>query len=290
MVYNKFMEDQVTSLIDAHVHISGQAGLETLAAAGIAACRNAGRIARDGNPEAVCEKQGPGRPIVISSCRALYKRGGYGARFGLPVETRSQITEEIRQLKKAGADVVKIVASGMVSIKKPGTITPGGFSADEIRFIVEEAAAVGLEVMAHANGEAAIMAAVEAGVRSIEHGFYMPYRAVEIMAEKDIFWTPTTGALRRAADAGGITQASSAFLMTIIAAHLDMVRQAHASGVPLAVGTDCVLPDPHYRAAYETELACFKQAGIPSTEVARIAGEGGARLLGLTPAVLRTSP
>jgi hypothetical protein len=59
----------------------------------------------------------PEKPVVISSCWALCKRGGYGTRFGVPVDTRSEIKAEIRKLKSAGADVIKVMASGIVSIK-----------------------------------------------------------------------------------------------------------------------------------------------------------------------------
>jgi imidazolonepropionase-like amidohydrolase len=59
-----------------------------------------------------------------------------------------------------------------------------------------------------------------------------------------------------------------------------MIRRAHAIGVPLAVGTDCVLPDPRYQEAYAAELAYFEQAGIPREDVMKIASEGGAELLG----------
>ena len=61
----------------------------------------------------------------------------------------------------------------MVSLKRPGELTAGGFDREELRFIVETARKNGLEVMAHANGEAAIMHAAEVGVRSVEHGFFM---------------------------------------------------------------------------------------------------------------------
>jgi hypothetical protein len=60
-----------------------------------------------------------------------------------------------------------------------------------------------------------------------------------------------------------------------------MLGLAHSLGVPLAVGTDCVLPDPLYRDAYEAELAYFREAGIPEEAVMRIASEDGAGLLGI---------
>ena len=60
-----------------------------------------------------------------------------------------------------------------------------------------------------------------------------------------------------------------------------MIRHAHAVGVPLAVGTDFVLPGVGYREAYFAELGCFEEAGISRDEVLKIASDNGARLLGL---------
>ncbi len=58
-----------------------------------------------------------------------------------------------------------------------------------------------------------------------------------------------------------------------------MIKQAAEIGVALAVGTDCTLPDPGYRAAYESELGYFEQAGLSRERVTALATEGGARLL-----------
>lgn len=218
-------------------------------------------------------------PAVLSAGWALFKEGGYGSAFGVSVGSTDEIKSQILRLKAAGAGIIKVITSGMVSLDDPGAVTPGGLERDAIAFAVLEARRLGLGVMAHANGEEAIIASAGAGVRSIEHGFFMTGRALELMAQKKIFWVPTVGALARAAErAGG--QART-FVEGVIRDHLAMIRRAHAAGVPLAVGTDCVLPDPRYQEAYAAELAYFEQAGIPREDVMKIASEGGAELLGL---------
>jgi imidazolonepropionase-like amidohydrolase len=222
-----------------------------------------------------------GRIRVVSACRALYKEGGYGSRFGVPIGTREAARQEIITLKNAGAGIIKAMASGMVSLKNPGAITPGGFDVHELGFIVSEAANLGLGVMAHANGEASILACAAAGVRSIEHGFFMTERALDLMSGKKICWVPTTGALARAVDSGKASPAARPFVQDLVRNHLKMICHAHRIGVPLAAGTDCVLPGPRYREAYDAELAYFEQAEIPPDEVMKIACESGWKLLGL---------
>lgn len=263
--------------IDVHVHFKGADGIDDLRAAGIVAARNAGMRA---NAESEPGAPGfSGYPAVVSSLWALYKRGAYGSFLGVPVETTGEIRTHIRELKRAGADILKVIASGMVNLEQPG-VTPGGFDRDELSFIAEEAAGLGLGVMAHANGETAVIAAAEAGVRSVEHGFFMTERALEALAERGICWTPTIGALERAAKKTGEMKP---FIRDLILSHLQMLRQAHAAGIPLAVGTDCILPAPDYAAAYRAELSWFQQAGIPRDSVLEIASKGGARLLGNKP-------
>lgn len=266
--------------IDAHVHLTHAEALPDLACAGIAAVRDAGT--RQGVGLALKRSPGQGiSPRIITAGRALSKPGGYGAFLGTPVGTRQEIAAEILKLRNDGADIIKIIASGVVSFELPGTVTAGGFGADEIRFLVAEAGKHGLAVMAHANGEAAIRAAAEAGVRSIEHGFFMTDAALDILAVRKVFWVPTAGALRRAVERAEARTEVSAFIQQEIDRHLVMIGKAFRAGVPLAVGTDCVLPDRRYRGYYDDELALFRGAGIPADTVERIACEGGRALLQL---------
>jgi imidazolonepropionase-like amidohydrolase len=269
-------------LVDVHVHIKDPSGLQAVAAAGVVAVRDGGfRENREGWRKIL--RASDALPAVITSGWALYRKGGYGARFGAAVETREEIKAEILKLKNAGADIIKIMASGMVSLRDPGTVTAGGFTSQELRFIVDAAQEQGLGVMAHANGEKAIVSCAAAGVRSVEHGFFMTERALDALARQEIFWTPTVGALARAAGPGpgGAPHNARDFVDGLIRSHLAMVGRAYAIGVPLAVGTDCVLPAPDYRRVYGEELGYFEQAGLAHAEAIAIATAGGARLLGM---------
>lgn len=264
--------------VDAHVHVRNLLGFNMAAAAGIAALRDAGQKS---NAETGILRPEPARgPLLVASGWALYREGGYGGRLGIPVRTRDEIKTGILDLKRAGADIIKVIASGLVNLREPGTITPGGFGQDDLTCIVEEAASLGLGVMAHANGESAIIAAARAGVNSLEHGFFMTERALDHLAEKRIFWTPTTGALVRARESSGASREAEVFVSGLITAHLSMIRAAFLKGIRLAVGTDYVLPGPDYQAVYNAELRYFEQAGISRDDVLRIACEGGAKLLG----------
>jgi imidazolonepropionase-like amidohydrolase len=264
--------------VDAHVHIRDVSGLDAVLAAGVQAVRDSGfrENAWEGNRLATVAKTGP---AIVSARWAIYKKGGYGSAIGVPVESREEIASEIIRLARADAGIIKVMASGIVSLREPGEITSGGFGRDDLRFIVETARKGGLEVMAHANGDTAIRNAAEAGVRSIEHGFFMTEKALESLRTNGVYWVPTVGALRRAVERSVVRPEIAGSIDEEIERHLFMVGKAFRSGVSLAIGTDCVLPDPRYREAYEAELAYFRQAGIPDDEVLRIAVEGGTELL-----------
>jgi len=260
--------------VDAHVHLRDALGLADAKNAGVVAVRDAGT--KDGAGLRISK---PDTQMVISAGWALCKRGGYGSLFGVSLESREQIAGEILKLKKAGAGIIKVMASGMVSLKRPGEVTNGGFGRDEIRFIVETARKNGLDVMAHANGEAAIVNAAEAGVRSVEHGFFMTEKALTSLHTNGVFWVPTVGALQRAADQPDVVREVKLFVECTIDEHLALVHKAFERGVPLAVGTDAVLPDRRYRSFYEAELTYLLRAGIPRDAVLTIACDGGKKLL-----------
>lgn len=262
--------------VDAHVHLRDAGGLADIKNAGVIAVRDAGTKDSVG-----LRISGPDATTVVSAGWALCRRGGYGSLFGVSLDTREEIAGEILKLKQAGAGIIKVIASGMVSLKRPGEITAGGFGRDELRFIVETARTNGLEVMAHANGEAAIVNAAEAGVRSVEHGFFMTDTALESLQANGVFWVPTVGALQRAADQPDVGHEGKLFVERTIDRHLALVRKAFAMRVLLAIGTDAVLPDRRYKSIYEAEISYFRMAGIPGDAVLAIACEGGKKLIGL---------
>jgi imidazolonepropionase-like amidohydrolase len=115
----------------------------------------------------------------------------------------------------------------------------------------------------------------------VEHGFFMTARALDVLKENRTFWVPTVGALARAAQTAVLTGTMRRSIMDLIRRHLAMMLKAHSIGVPLALGTDCMLPDPEYGKKYADELSYFERAGIPRDDVVKIACEGGARLLGI---------
>lgn len=147
-----------------------------------------------------------------------------------------------RELVRAGADVIKIASSGGVSSPNDDP-TWLGLRRDTIAAIVEEAADYGgRPVAAHAIGAAGIRAAVEGGVRSIEHGYQLDDELRHRMVEQGTFLVPTLLETMQPVTASPQGAAKSAAWHQM--AH-DSIHESVAAGVRIAVGTDAGLGPAH---------------------------------------------
>ena len=103
---------------------------------------------------------------------------------------KDELLKAIRYQAKHGVKVIKVCATAGVFSKGD---SPGAqqYSDEELQVIVEEASRHGLKVMAHAHGSEGILAAVKAGVASIEHGSMMTEEIIREMKRCDTFYIPT---------------------------------------------------------------------------------------------------
>ncbi|WP_141096153.1 amidohydrolase family protein [Lacimicrobium sp. SS2-24] len=103
---------------------------------------------------------------------------------------KAELLKAIRYQAKHGVRVIKVCATAGVFSKGD---SPGAqqYSDEELQIIVEESARHGLRVMAHAHGSEGIMAAVKAGVASIEHGSMLTPDIIREMKERGTYYVPT---------------------------------------------------------------------------------------------------
>ena len=175
-----------------------------------------------------------------------------------PVGVRIAVRERVR----AGADVIKIAASGGVLSPRSKPQIPQ-FSPDELEAIVAEATAAGIPVMAHAQAAEGIKNAVRAGVRSIEHGIFLDDEGIELMIRNGTFLVPTLvavqGLIDSAAAGAAVPAASIAKAHAVRDIHRTNVRRAIEAGVRVAMGTDSSV-SPHGRNL--EELGLLVEAGM----------------------------
>ena len=79
------------------------------------------------------------------------------------------------------------------------------FTEEELRVIVETAAKRNVPVQAHAHGAEGALAAVKAGVRSIEHGTYLTDETLQLMAKQGTYFDPTMEAMKDVATSAATT-------------------------------------------------------------------------------------
>jgi imidazolonepropionase-like amidohydrolase len=264
--------------------------------AGVTTVRDAAG-ADAGVKRAVADGLVPGPRLQISVA-LLSQTGGHGdgwypsgqeVRFwppypGMPdglVDGPEAVRRKVRELVRAGADVIKVATSG-------GVLSPSDdprhahFREDELAALVAEAAAAGRWVMAHAQASDGIKAALRAGVRSIEHGIYLDDEAIELLLERGAWLVPTLVAPRgvlAAAEAGvPLPDAARRKAVEVAEAHADSFRRAVAAGVEVAMGTDSGVT-PHGRNLAELEL--MAKGGLAPGQALAAATSSAAELLGL---------
>ena len=272
------------------------ANLRTTLATGVTTVRDAGG-ADLGIRTAVERGLIPG-PRMQLSIIMLSQTGGHGDDWGVcgadvpffvphpgrpsgVVDGPDEVRRRVREIIRAGADVIKVATTG-------GVLSPrddprhAHFRDDEIAVMTAEAAAAGLSVMAHAQGAEGIKAAVRNGVRSIEHGIFLDDEAIDLMLSHGAWLVPTLHAPRaviRAAEAGMPLPASVvAKAHDVAASHVDSVRRAHEAGVRIAMGTDCGV-GPH--GTNLEELGLMAGAGLSPVAALHAATGSAAELLGV---------
>ncbi len=146
-----------------------------------------------------------------------------------------------RNAIKYGADLIKITSTGGVLTDR-ATGTGQQMEADELREVVLAAARMGRKVASHAHHEDGIVAALEAGVASIEHGSYTGPRAIKLFKSTGAYLVPTLLAGKTVAtmavEADFMSEAIKKKAIRVGSDMAGSFAKAHAAGVNIAYGTD----------------------------------------------------
>jgi len=212
--------------------------------------------------------------------RAWHRAGRYGGLIGRPPQENHSLAEAI-QTDPEEKDHIKIVNSGLNSLKEFGKETLPQFGVEELSNAVMVAGKCGRRVMVHANGIKPVEVALAAGCDSIEHGFFMGVENLKKMAEKGIVWVPTACTMKAYAEhmkQGSIEHDVSRMNLDH---QLEQISKARELGVTVALGTDAGSIGVHHGSAVIEELKLLITAGYSLPEAIRCASSNGARLLGI---------
>jgi imidazolonepropionase-like amidohydrolase len=234
-------------------------------------------------------------PRLFFSGRTLSQTGGHGdmrSREEGPVLCAadilsgvfSHVADGVDAVRKAareelrrGAHQIKIMASGGVS-SPSDPVHNVQYSAEEMRAIVEEAEGWHTYAMAHAYTPKAVTRAVEAGVRSIEHGNLIDRATAELIASRGAFLVPTLVTFSAIDELGptlGLPPVSQQKVKDVLGAGLASLELARDAGVQMGFGTD-LIGDTHHWQSREFRI---RAEVLSPLEILRSATRVNARLL-----------
>ncbi|KAJ0160864.1 Uncharacterized protein CTA2_7167 [Colletotrichum tanaceti] len=235
-------------------------------------------------------------PNVYSSGSGLSQLGGHGDVFSLPAgdvllnlgvsqitaghfgTATTMIVDGVDECRRAvrlqirrGARCIKVMASGGVMSRDDSPLY-AQFSPAELETIVEEATRQNRVVAAHVHGKPGILAAIKAGVTTLEHVSFADRECIDLIKEKDIVYIATCVVmdLLLSTDGKGLSPAVWDKVKLCATNHLTAYKMAIESGVRIALGTDT---SPGFNMAMELESAV--KAGMSNLEAIKAATANG---------------
>ncbi|MBI5167030.1 MAG: amidohydrolase family protein [candidate division NC10 bacterium] len=221
-------------------------------------------------------------PRLLLAGRAICMTGGHGWWMGREADGVDEVRKAAREELKAGADFVKLMATGGIMTKG---VEPGSpqLTYEELRAGVEEARKAGKRTATHAQGAEGIKNALRAGIDSIEHGLFLDEESIALMLEQGTFLVPTTFVLTIFLEKGvegGIPDFMVKKAQAVRAPQVESFRSAYKAGVKMAMGTDAgVYYFPHGQNL--VELQTMVELGMAPMEAICASTRVAAELLGL---------
>lgn len=214
-------------------------------------------------------------PRILASGKAITITGGHGDMFpgGMEIDGIAEIADGIDAVKRVArkrikrrVDNLKVMATG--GGMSPGPATVSQLNIDEMHAVVVEAEKNGICTAAHAIGEGGCWNAVQAGIRTIEHGTFLNDETIALMAEKGTYLMTTLTAFNtlRYGEEGGVPADHLNKVRSFAEKHYDGLRKAIKAGVKVGCGTDTGTPFS-YHGNNAQELTCLvEDAGMTPME------------------------
>ncbi len=310
-------------LIDLHVHLTGDPGGDYRSEAVdpdewgvVVGVKNAGITLRAGfttvreagsaQYTAFSLRRGTANgfiqgPRIVAAGPALSIVGGHGDVTGFREDVHGvldqgytctgavECAEKVRKASRAGADIIKITATGGV-LSQQGRGLEGHFSKAELDSIASTAHSLGLKVMAHAHGARGIEDAAAAGIDTIDHGTFADDAALRVMKAKGSYLVPTLMAfegVKARLGKGVYTPTVEAKVRMTMGSVGQAVTRAKALGVPVAFGTDAGVFEHGLNAG---EFALLVANGLTPREALASATTVAARALSMEQEIGRIAP
>jgi imidazolonepropionase-like amidohydrolase len=200
-------------------------------------------------------------PAIYAAGAILSTTGGHGDLHSYPLswveelastdgmlrlaDGEAECLRAVREQLRLNAKVIKVCASGGVLSEVDHPVHQQ-FTAAELRLIVEVAGLAERVVAAHCHGKPGIMAALQAGVRTIEHGTYLDAECCDAMKETGAILVPTrTIIVEMLANLDVVPAYARGKLLAVADRHAQAIALAAERGVTIAMGTDICITGRH---------------------------------------------
>ncbi len=223
-------------------------------------------------------------PRIFSSGESLVITGGHGSEPGVTYSDGPyELVKAARREISAGASWVKILISGGIATDG-GDIAEALMTPEEIRAVVDAAHRFGAKVAAHSGSPAATDIAVEAGVDSIEHGYFLDRPVLRKMSRQGTWLVPTIVVSQPATQPFFERIGSPEWYLkrrdSVGKEHWKALETAIDEGVNIALGTDQLPAEPNDgTTATAREAQYYVEAGMSPLQALRAATIEPARML-----------
>jgi imidazolonepropionase-like amidohydrolase len=219
-----------------------------------------------------------GKLLSITTGAVGYYPGMYDV-----ADSPDQVRAAARRQLAAGADLIKVMATGAILSSESEDARAPQFTKPELAAAVEVARDNFKHVAAHGHALRGIRNAVECGCHSIEHGTYADKSVLQLMVKQGTFLVPTQCPFAVIADDSSIRETMPAHLRDRLQAaretHRKTMAMAYKLGVPIAMGTDAGTPaNMHGQNAQECVLMA-KEIGMKPADVIHSTTLNAARLI-----------
>ncbi len=214
-----------------------------------------------------------GKPIIVT--------GGHCTYMGREVDGPADARRAAREQIMAGVDWLKMMVTGGIMTEGTDPRT-AQLLPDEMAAVLEVARAAGKPVAAHCQGGPGVRQAIEAGIRSLEHGLWLTDADVELMVERGTYYVPACSSIHLIAEGEPVPGNPAPPPAWAVAkarpateAHRESFARALEAGVKIAAGSDYV------QAGLPFELELMVKWGMEPAAALRSATSVAAELLTL---------
>lgn len=235
----------------------------------------------------------PLMPYLDSPGAAIHHAGRYGSFMAESIEQHGSLRGSVEARVAAGADRIKLIPTGIINFKKGAVTSEPQMTTDEVRELVAAAREHGRQTFAHASGDAGIERAIDGGVDSVEHGFFVRDDQLARMRDLRIAWVPTFAPVQKQVEHAarmGWDDGIVSNLQRILDAHARSLEKAHRMGVLIVAGSDAGSYGVAHGYGFLEELELMERAGMPALAVLRAATGTSAQRLGYHEPFGRVAP